>query len=173
MNGKSKSGYVRSDFVKISETKKDDTKTDVTVIKKGTVTGNNVRVRKSPVTGAVVCQLMKGDVLIVDGEKKGTDNYVWYNTSFTYDGAQKNGYIRSDFVKVTEETVEKEEEDKTEEETEIDISQDENFEEYLTQQGFPETYKDSLRELHALHPEESVLLQPDLSGMTQLLLKAK
>lgn len=152
-NGKSKSGYVRSDFVKISETKKDDTKTDVTVIKKGTVTGNNVRVRKSPVTGAVVCQLMKGDVLIVDGEKKGTDNYVWYNVSFTYDGAQKNGYIRSDFVKVTEETVEKEEEDKTEEETEIDISQDENFEEYLTQQGFPETYKDSLRELHALHPE--------------------
>ena len=158
-NGKSKSGYVRSDFVKISETQKeetdnkDDTKTDVTVIKKGTVTGNNVRVRKSPVTGAVVCQLMKGDVLIVDGEKKGTDNYVWYNASFTYDGAQKNGYIRSDFVKVTEETVEKEEEDKTEEETEIDISQDENFEEYLTQQGFPETYKDSLRELHALHPE--------------------
>lgn len=158
-NGKNRNGYVRSDFVKISETKKEekedtkedtkeDPKSDVTVIKKGTVTGNNVRVRKSPVTGAVVCQLMSGDALIVDGEKNGTDNYIWYNVSFTYDGEQKNGYIRSDFVKVTEETVANEEED-----TEIEISQDEDFEGYLTQQGFPETYKDSLRKLHTLHPE--------------------
>ncbi len=157
-NGKNKNGFVRSDFVKITEDKKEDKKEDkededVTVIKKGTVTGDNVRVRKSPVDGAVVCQLMRGAALIVDGEKTGSDNKIWYKVSFTYSGASKNGYIRSDFVKVTEETVKTEDEDGEEDESEISISQDEDFEGYMTQQGFPETYKDSLRALHALHPE--------------------
>lgn len=157
-NGKNKNGFVRSDFVKITEDKKEDKKEDkededVTVIKKGTVTGDNVRVRKSPVDGAVVCQLMRGAALIVDGEKTGSDNKIWYKVSFTYSGASKNGYIRSDFVKVTEETVKTEDEDGEEDESEISISQDEHFEGYMTQQGFPETYKDSLRALHALQPE--------------------
>jgi len=162
-NGKNKNGFVRSDFVKITETKKEDTKeddkkddkedADVTIIKKGTVTADNVRVRKSPVSGAVVCKLMKGDALIVDGEKTGSDNKVWYEVSFTYDGAQKNGYIRNDFVSVTVETMVSEEETEEEGDSEISISPDEDFEGYMTQQGFPETYKDSLRALHALHPE--------------------
>lgn len=158
-NGKNKNGFVRSDFVKISEEPKEEPKEDKneepkeTVIKKGTVTGDNVRVRKSPVDGKVVCQLMRGDALIVDGEKTGSDDKVWYNASFTYDGVQKTGYIRSDFVKVTEEVVVAEEDTDAGEDTEISISQDEDFEAYMTQQGFPETYKDSLRKLHALHPE--------------------
>ncbi len=156
-NGKKKSGYVRSDFVKITEeNKKEDAKpaedeqedddSKVTIIKKGTVTGNNVRVRKSPVNGEMICQLMLGDVLIVDGEKDGSDGKVWYLVSFTYDSAQKSGYIRSDFVKVTEE-------EESTEEDEINISQDEDFEAYMTQQGFPESYKDALRSLHSAHPE--------------------
>lgn len=160
-NGKNKNGFVRSDFVKITEEakadngkdddEKDDTKADVTVVKKGTVTGDYVRVRKSPVNGATVCQLMRGDVLIVDGEKDGSDGKVWYKVTFTYDGAEKTGYIRSDFVKVTEETVVNDGEDG--EDTEISISQDEDFEAYMTQQGFPESYKDALRSLHNLYPE--------------------
>lgn len=163
-NGKTKSGYVRSDFVKITEeTKSDSTKEDdkkkesddkVEIIKKGTVTGDNVRVRKSPVTGEEICRLMRGDALIVKDEKKGSDDKVWYQAVFTYDGAEKNGYIRSDFVKVTEETVVKEEEDsQTEEENESNMSADVDFEAYLTEQGFPESYKDSLRSLHSAHPE--------------------
>ncbi len=161
-NGKNKNGFVRSDFVKITKENKkddkkdntnDDTKADVTVIKKGTVTGDYVRVRKSPVNGATICQLMRGDALIVDGEKTGSDNKVWYNVSFTYDGEQKNGYIRSDFVKVTEETVKNDDENNDEGDTEIGISQDEDFEGYLTQQGFPESYKDALRSLHNSNPE--------------------
>lgn len=161
-NGKNKSGFVRSDFVKITEEsktdedKKDDTKDDVTIIKKGCVTGDYVRVRKSPVNGATVCQLMRGDVLIVDGEKEGSDGKVWYEVSFTYDGSEKNGYIRSDFVKVTEETVTgdgDEGDNKNDEDIAIDISQDEDFESYMTQQGFPESYRDLLRSLHNLHPK--------------------
>lgn len=161
-SGKNKNGFVRSDFVKITEeTKTEDTKqdekteeteTEAVVIKKGTVTGDNVRVRKSPVNGTVVCQLMRGDTLTVDGEKNGTDNKIWYNVSFTYNGAEKTGYIRSDFVTVTEETAAGEEQ-ATDTDTEIDISQDEDFEAYLTKQGFPETYKNALRSLHSAHPE--------------------
>ena len=163
-SGKTKKGFVRSDFVKVVEAPEtnqtpeteaaagttDETKSEVTTIKKGTVTGNYVRVRKTPVNGENICYLMVGDLLIVQSEETGSDNKVWYKVSFTYGGAEKSGYIRSDFVTVTEETVTG---DGTENETEISILSDEAFEAYLTTQGFPESYKDSLRSLHNSHPE--------------------
>lgn len=167
-NGKTKTGYVRSDFVKITEetksdsNKKDEKKENQTeetdeqfeIIKKGTVTGNNVRVRKSPVNGEEICKLMSGDAFIVKEEENGSDGKVWYLAEFTYNGAAQKGYIRSDFVKVTEEKVVKEADDsQKEEENEVDMSADVDFEAYLTEQGFPESYKDSLRSLHITHPE--------------------
>ncbi len=163
-NGKSKTGYVRSDFVKVTEeTKTDSAKKEekdqentetVEVIKKGTVTGDNVRVRKSPVSGTEVCRLMRGDVFIVKEEENGSDGKVWYMAVFTYDGTEKTGYIRSDFVKVTEETVVKKEDDsQTEEEKAVEMSADVDFEAYLTEQGFPESYKEPLRGLHNKYPE--------------------
>lgn len=165
-SGKTKKGYVRSDFVKITEEPKSDSNKEedkkeeqnnektVEIIKKGTVTGDNVRIRKSPVDGKEICKLMRGDMCIVKEEKSGSDNKVWYMVVFTYNGAEKQGYIRSDFLKVTEEKVVKEEEDsQKEEEKESAMSADVDFEAYLTEQGFPESYKDSLRLLHATHPE--------------------
>lgn len=158
-NGKNKSGFVRSDFVKVEEAaaetpaqteNSDTTQSEPVIIKTGSVTGDYVRVRKTPVNGDTICQLMKGDALVVQGEQTGSDNKVWYNVTFTYNGEQKNGFIRSDFVVVTEETVVSEE---TPTEEEVTITQDADFEGYMTQQGFPESYKDALRSLHSLHPE--------------------
>ena len=42
--------------------------------------------------------------LTIKKEKKGADGYVWYKVSFKYNGKTKTGYVRSDFVKITEET---------------------------------------------------------------------
>lgn len=155
-NGKKKSGYVRSDFVKIAEEPKaeqpveeTDTTSEPATIKKGTVTGNYVRVRKAPVNGEHICYVMTGDVLVIQGEETGTDSKVWYQVTFTYNSAETSGYIRSDFVTVKEETVE----DESMDDAEIDISADMDFEAYLTAQGFPESYKDALRSLHMSHPE--------------------
>ncbi len=149
--GTKKTGYVRSDFVKIKETPKpevDDKKDDNVSSgeKQGMLNGDYVRVRKSPVSGAIVCQLMRGAQLIIVGEKDGSDGKLWYEVTFVYNNENKTGYVRSDFVTVQETS----DEDET---TGDEISQDADFEGYMTAQGFPESYKESLRKLHASHPE--------------------
>ena len=158
-NGKTKTGYVRSDFVKVQERvqdkndSEDKESSDKSAKKIGTLKGDNVRVRKSPVSGAMICQLMNGAEMSILAEEKGTDNYIWYKISFSYNGETKEGYVRSDFVDVKIIETEADEKENSEEETEIDIAQSEEFEAYLVQQGFPESYKDSLRRLHNAHPE--------------------
>ena len=47
-----------------------------------------------------------GEVFDYLGEKTGTDNMVWYNISGIIGGKQQSGYIRSDYAKYVEETIE-------------------------------------------------------------------
>lgn len=120
-------------------------------VRKGVLTGDYVRVRKKAVSGAVICQLNKGQQLTVKSEKKASDGYIWYKVTFTYGGKNKSGYIRSDFVSVTEETGA--DDSNEQDDSKIDVSQDTGFESYMTQQGFPESYKNALRSLHKTHPD--------------------
>lgn len=132
-----------------------------TAKKTGTINGNYVRIRKKPVAGTVVCQLMKDTAVTVKSSKKGTDGYTWYKISFKYGGKNKTGYVRSDLLKINE----------TKQTPAADPAQpvadpsnannagqvtpltDAEFESYLTAQGFPESYKQPLRQLHTVHPE--------------------
>lgn len=66
--------------------------------------------------------------LTKNGEKKGTDGYVWFNVTY----GDITGYIRSDFIK------------------EITVQTDTSFEAQLA--AFPESYRSYLRELHAVYP---------------------
>lgn len=66
--------------------------------------------------------------LTKNGEKKGTDGYVWFNVTY----GNITGYIRSDFIK------------------EITVQTDTSFEAQLA--AFPESYRNYLRELHAVYP---------------------
>jgi len=159
-DSKSKQGWIRYDFVEKKETqqtssgndtKEDNSENDDKTETKGMMKGDYVRVRKKPVNGSVICQLMTGTALVIEGEETGTDNMVWYKVSFTYNGQQKSGYVRSDFVEVQK--VQEDTGDTAEEGTEVDITSSEEFEAYLTQQGFPESYKNALRSLHNSHPE--------------------
>ena len=134
-----------------------------TVKKTGTINGNYVRIRKKPVAGTVVCQLMKDTAVTIKSSKKGADGYTWYKISFKYGGKKKTGYVRSDLLKVNETKQEPAADpvqpgtdpanpDGTDQTTVTPLT-DAEFESYLTTQGFPESYKQSLRQLHAVHPE--------------------
>jgi len=131
--------------------------------KTGAIQGDYVRIRKKPVAGTVVCQLMKNTDVTVKSSKKGSDGYIWYKISFKYGGKKKTGYVRSDLLKVNETKQEKAADpaqsgaepantNGTDQSTVTSLT-DAEFESYLTAQGFPESYKQPLRQLHTVHPE--------------------
>lgn len=84
-------------------------------------------------------------------------NAEWYHVSFekVEDGASYTGYVFAKFVSITETGGSQQ------------PSADENFEAYLTAQGFPESYKPYLRELHAKHSDwKFVAVQTGLDWST-------
>ncbi len=83
-------------------------------------------------------QLYTGHEVTVIDETLGTDGMVWYNISFVYSEVSYTGYMRSDFINISN--------------TSSDYTFDGDFEEYLDSQGFPESYKPYLRELHEKYP---------------------
>lgn len=72
-----------------------------------------------------------------------TSNSSWTKVSTVYDGVTYTGYIASQYVTINTETPTPEP---------SVPSDDPEFEAYLTEQGFPESYKNSLRTLHSAHP---------------------
>lgn len=103
------------------------------------IKGVGVRIRQTPVTGNVMCQLSSGHPLLILGNEEGEDGHVWYNVSFSYLGNVKIGYVRDDYVIVAENIVE-------------DAPMgDEEFEASIA--SFPGDYKNSLRALHVKHPQ--------------------
>ena len=91
-----------------------------------------VNVRKGPGTSYDYAgSIYPNESLTIIGEDKASDGYTWYN--ITYSGG--TGWVRSDYVIVN-----------------YDYETDPAFEAYLDEQGFPESYKDGLRQLHAQYP---------------------
>lgn len=97
----------------------------------------NLRIRKSPVTGGVITTVDGGFKFDIYEEVNTDSGTVWYSIGFNYNGSYTRGYITSDYT-----TIDKR----------IDYRPDADFEEYLNSQGFPASYKDSLRQLHAQYP---------------------
>ena len=101
-----------------------------------TVTATSLNVRSGPGTGnQAVGKLSYGVSVNVVGQTTGSDGKVWYQIQFTKNGAQATGYVRSDYIKFP-----------------TAYQSDGNFEQYLSSQGFPESYKPGLRQLHAEYP---------------------
>ncbi len=72
------------------------------------------------------------------GTANASDGALWYNVSFYHNGIAYTGYVHGEFVNVI---------------NTVDYKEDADFEQYLTAQGFPESYKDALRNLHAQYPK--------------------
>lgn len=107
--------------------------------KQGTIIASSLNVRSGPGPGnASIARLANGTAVTVIGEDTASDGVLWYKIRFTGSGgAQTTGYVSSHYVKLASQN----------------IVSDSNFEAYMTQQGFPESYKQGLRELHSKYPK--------------------
>ena len=76
-----------------------------------------------------------GAAVTVVSETAGSDGKTWYKIQFSSGSGTQEGYVRSDYIKFP-----------------VSYSYDSTFENYLNSQGFPESYKVSLRTLHTEHP---------------------
>ena len=101
-----------------------------------TVNATTLNVRSGPGTGySLVARLNHGTSVSTIGETTGTDGALWYQIQYASGTETKTGYVSASYLKFP-----------------VTYTQDANFEAYLSSQGFPESYKESLRTLHAEHP---------------------
>lgn len=97
------------------------------------IRGTNVNVRASASTSSqLLTSLGNNTTVSILNQTTGSDGKVWYQIS----AGGVTGYVRSDLVSTQS----------------VAYTTDANFEAYLAQQGFPESYKAGLRTLHAQHP---------------------
>ena len=120
-------GYIHSGYLDVTD--------DVT-FKLGTVVtdqGVSLNVRSGPGTGySKTGSLASGSIVTVLDSKKASNGKVWYKFQYS---SSKAGWICSDYVTVKE------------------VTSSIEFEEYMDEQGFPESYKPGLRALKAEHPK--------------------
>ncbi len=103
-----------------------------------TVKATSLNVRSGPGTGyGAVGKLAYGTAVTVTGEATASNGALWYQIRFTgTGGASSTGYVLSSYIQFP-----------------TTYSNDANFEAYLNTQGFPESYRPGLRELHARYPQ--------------------
>lgn len=102
-----------------------------------TIKASSLNVRSGPgTTYSIVGTLSQGTAVTVIEEAKASDGVLWYQIRFSgAGGAETTGYARHDFIKFP-----------------VNYTTSSDFEAYLTAQGFPESYKPGLRQLHAQYP---------------------
>lgn len=101
-----------------------------------TVKAASLNVRKGAGTSyASQGKLAGGTKVEILSEQTGTDGNKWYNIRYTSGGASKTGYVSAAYVQIP-----------------VSYSTDAGFEAQLSAQGFPESYKEGLRQLHAQYP---------------------
>ena len=139
---KTRKGYIKSTDLK-------------PVLKKaagGVVTGvkTALRVRKKPgnsnpyykVNGRIMVLAKKQYIQIL--KVRTVKKKLWYRISFDYYGKTYYGYVQAKYIKLARTRVQKK--------VAVTVLSEKQFEEEMTRQGFPDSYKDSLRKLHAAYP---------------------
>lgn len=102
-----------------------------------TVKASSLNVRSGAGTGyQAVGRLAAGASIQILGEQTGTDGNTWYQIRFSgTGGAQQTGYVSAAYIRLP-----------------VSYTTDAAFEAKLSSEGFPESYKDGLRQLHAQYP---------------------
>lgn len=114
----------------------------VGVIREGAV---NVNFRETP-NGTIHKDANGNNIRLNAGHELtilDTSNSAWYKVSLTYNGTSYTGYVSSQYITIT---------GTTQEELPAQTAAANDFEAYLTAQGFPESYKVMLRKLHEKYP---------------------
>lgn len=102
-----------------------------------TVKASSLNVRSGAGTGyQAVGRLAAGASIQVLGEQRGTDGKTWYQIRFSgTGGTEQTGYVSAEYVRLP-----------------VSYTTDSDFEAKLSAEGFPESYKNGLRQLHAQYP---------------------
>lgn len=101
-----------------------------------TTNATTLNVRSGPGTEhSIVRKLAYGTAVTVVGETTASGGVLWYKLRFTSGQNTLEGYASAEYIKFP-----------------VTYTMDSDFEAYLNRQGFPESYKDSLRTLHTEHP---------------------
>lgn len=101
-----------------------------------TVNASSLNVRSGPgTTYSQVTKLARNSAVTVIGETTGSDGKLWYQIRFSASGEMKTGYALHTYISFP-----------------VAYTHDSDFEAYLNAQGFPDSYKDGLRQLHAKYP---------------------
>ncbi len=101
--------------------------------RQATINASSLNVRSGPGTSySRVANLAKGTSVVVVNETTGSDGKQWYQIRF---GNGSTGYVLGVYIRFP-----------------VTYNQDADFEAYLSSQGFPESYKPGLRQLHAQYP---------------------
>ena len=105
----------------------------------GTIKGSNVNVRSGPgTTYSKIGKLSLGTQVVVNDEEDGTDGQVW--CAVTWNNGANSGYVAKTYVGMG---------------SVFEGVSEANFEQMLSNQGFPESYKPYLRALHEKYPNWS------------------
>lgn len=102
-----------------------------------TVKASSLNVRSGAGTGyQAIGRLAAGASIQVLGEQRGTDGKTWYQIRFSgTGGTEQTGYVSVEYVRLP-----------------VSYTTDSDFEAKLSAEGFPESYKNGLRQLHAQYP---------------------
>ena len=102
-----------------------------------TVKASSLNVRSGAGTGyQAIGRLAAGASIQVLGEQRGTDGKTWYQIRFSgTGGTEQTGYASAEYVRLP-----------------VSYTTDSDFEAKLSAEGFPESYKNGLRQLHAQYP---------------------
>ena len=96
---------------------------------------SSLKVRSAPGSeNPQVGLLVKGALLTVDGEEKAADGKTWYHVN----AGAISGYVNGKYVTFCEKP---------------ETGNDGAFEKALNKEGFPESYKEALRVIHAFYPQ--------------------
>ncbi len=107
--------------------------------KTGTVTTASLYVRSGPGTSySSTGYLIGGDEVTILSEAYDSSGSKWYYISYSGIGGSGTGYSSATYIDVNNEST---------------YEYDASFENELSSEGFPESYKEALRKLHAQYPE--------------------
>lgn len=136
-SGETKTAYIRSDFVTVTEQTSDETQT---VIATGTINANNVYVRNAAGTSGtyMLVALYSGHSVNIIGQTT-VDGGTWYQITCTVSGVNYTGWTYAPYVTISSYTA----------------STDGDFADELRSQGFPESYIPALCALHEKYPDWS------------------
>lgn len=141
-NKKTQTGYVQDIYVKM--TLKKAAPAEVNSVKKKIKLYSKADTKSAyKKSGNKTISLAKGtEVSIIKDVKK--KNVKWYKLSFSYGNKTKTGYVKAAYVTLIRQ--------KKVTKVPVTALSSEEFEKSLTQQGFPDLYKQKLRVLHQKYP---------------------